>query len=402
MRRVAAKVCVLALLAASAAAGDEVVPVRLSRECTVERKRKDRVGLERHTISLHMGDSIANGGLRLHYKGYADPKAGYAPVDRAWGDVILGCNLGPSRANGQWDRWHFVAAGVERAGKVRDPVRQDPIQGGYVLQMHPRGLADLVWRDPEGPGPGLSLRAMKLPDLPTWAFFEVCSVAAKDRLVSVSIGCYPASTSPQLAKLGRGRAVTTAKGQSDLGSAARRLDPAAECLVALHNVHLEEDWGCVLLFSPREVADARIAGTYNVRVELRPKPQVQALHFGCSYFAKEPFQRACQAVLPRAGELQARLDALDWSAPTVQRALTPLDRKDAADLLADDAIADKCRDAYDKAQAQIAAAAERCAEPSLTPVQRRAAEHAYAQALAQQRGVLDHMRRLWLEQLTKD
>ena len=174
------------------AAAPNDVPVTLSAWRRPEKKRQTHLGLDRVEAVLDMARALHAGGLKLHYRAYVDPAQDDKPADRGWGNVAMGCMLGPTYANGQWDRWHFLEAVLAAGGKTRNAVRQDRLRGFYVLEEGARGLADVVWRSGCEPSSGsepmsantAAMRVMKLPDAPTWAFFEVCSLRPEDRLTT--------------------------------------------------------------------------------------------------------------------------------------------------------------------------------------------------------------------------
>ena len=393
----------VACLVSPAAPAGEGVAVRVSRSRVKEKRRKTHLGLDRVEHHLIMGQAIHLGGLKLSHRIHTDPANDDQPVSRGWAPVVFSCLLGPGYANGQWDRWSFLDVQLRTAGKARNAVRTDWLRGMCTLGQGRRGLADVVWHAAGKSGQNtLALRVMKLPEAPTWAFFEVCPLRQGDELLSIAVGGYPHSTTPDLHKLGRRRWVTTAARQQELAKAHLGLDPQAEHLVILHNKTLQEDAGLVLVFSPREVGKAEVGGTYGVRVRLTPRAGTACLHFGCSYFAQQHYADAARGLLPQAAAHVAKLESLDWSVNVQAKALGESAEKDARDLLGVAAIAAKFGAKYTRARAALDEAQRRIAVRHASVHDQRIAEHEYGAALAACRAVVDDMRREWLRTLPID
>ena len=233
----------------------------------------------------------------LWLKSATDPTS-RRPVIRAYGDFFFGLSFG-GFGNGGWNRWDFLrVVSAYGRGKGVDVTHTRRHLGAYVLERRQRGVVEFAWQMPPVPGsktpPGeMHVRLVKRRDEPEWLYLRVSVDPAHEaRVQQLSVSSYPGQTSGAGV---RRRVASTATRNQAMPQGALALELPDEYAVSLHNVNAHEYDACLLVFDPKEIKAASVAGTYCVVAALTPAPGRQAVHLAMGYFHKTHYPKGNQA-----------------------------------------------------------------------------------------------------------
>lgn len=254
--------------------------------------------------------------LSMSYRRLVDPKDGDKVKLFNYGDFFMSCRFG-GFGNGGWDMEYFLQAEVGYPNGPSWNLILDVLQQGiYVLEQRDRALVDLVWPVPpapgkEGSGGTLLVRLVKQPGGTKWAYLQVQLQATQGAtLRRVRVSGYPGNTSgpPE-----RERWAKTAKQDGNLQSGATlELNPADEWAVAMYNRHADEQDANLAVYLPEEIQSAKVAGVYNVALDLFPVAGRDTVHLALGFYTGTPYTEGNSRFLGEASTVKAALSSLRW------------------------------------------------------------------------------------------
>lgn len=249
--------------------------------------------------------TFANGTARytLDYHGYWDAKSGAA---KPTAEGYLGL---PQPSSCNWYGGGFLDVLLDGAslGTIQPAPR--------LVEQGPRGLAELLWKAPQGQ---VRLRVLQEPGQDYLAVEVAFAPPAGDHRLTLALRCFPSYFTSWNKRDGWRQVIGPAT-QVEQGKTAA-LDPARDPWLLYQDrvfdvaLKAADSAGpCALLLLPEQVAALQVAPTsYPVATTLTLKPEVRSARLALWEFPKKTNAESLQRLREGAAAVTARLRALDF------------------------------------------------------------------------------------------